>query len=123
MNRSQKAVVGALTAALLTGTGVAGAVGLAGHRAHPPRAAVRPTAVRADRTLVHAVRPVPPLRRLTTPDAVIAFRSSIGAGTIRRLHRLSGLTMYAVADAGVVQIGADRMHVLGVNLSSMRRFT
>ena len=124
MNRSQKAVVGALTAALLAGTGVAGAVGLAGHSARHRPSALRQTTQRAARTLgTPGVRPVPPLRRLTTPDAVITFPSSTGAGTIRKLHRLDGLTMYAVADAGVVQIAKTRLHVLGVNLATIRRFT
>ena len=125
MNRSQKAVVGALTAALLIGGGVAGAVGLDSHHHANPRAdGVRPVADRAARSLgAPAVRPVPPLRRLTSPDVVITFPSSTGAGTIRKLHRLDGLTMYAVADAGVVQLGKSRLHVLGVNIATARRFT
>jgi hypothetical protein len=124
MTRSQKAVVGALTAALLAGGGVAGAVGFSSHPAHPRPSAVRTPVARAARTLgAPAARPVPPLRRLTTPDAVITFSSGTGAGILRKLRRLDGLTMYAVADAGVVQIGRTRLHVLGVNLATARRFT
>jgi hypothetical protein len=124
MNRSQKAVVGALTAALLTGSGVAAGVSLAGRSGHAHATVPRPTDVRAARSLpAPAVRPVPPLRRVTPPDAVITFRGSIGAGTVRRLHRLSGLSAFAVADAGSVVVGGTRLHVLGVNPARMRGFT
>ena len=125
MPRSRKAVAGALTAALLAGTGaVAGAIGHGQHHAQARPVAMRPPAARADRALTApAVRAVPPLRKLTAPDAVVTFPSSTGAGTIRKLHRLGGLTMYAVADAGAVRVGDTRLRVLGVNLATMRRFT
>ena len=125
MTRSRKAVVGALTAALLAGTGVvAGTVGHGQRHAHARPQAMRPPADRADRSLTApAVRRLPPLRKLTSPDAVVTFPASTGVGTIRRLHRLSGLTMYAVADAGAVRIGQTRLRILGVNLATMRRFT
>ena len=130
MTRSQKAVAGALTAVLLAGSGVAGAAGLAGHAGHAGHAArkhatlARPADFRAGRSVsAPAVRAVPALRRLTPPDAVVTFRASVGAGTIKRLRRLSGLTAFAVADAGSVVVGGSRLHVLGVNPARMRGFT
>ena len=125
MNRSRKAVVGALTAALVAGAGVAaGTIGHGPRHGHARPTAMRTPVDRVARALsAPAVRAVPPLRKLTSPDAVITFPTSTGTATVRKLHRLDGLTMYAVADAGAVKVGQTRVRVLGVNLATMRRFT
>jgi hypothetical protein len=124
MNRSHKAVAGVLTAVLLTGTGVACAGGLGAHSRRAHATLPRPADTRAARSVSGpVVRRVPPLRRLTAPDAVVTFRASIGAGTIRRLHRLTGLAAFAVADAGSVVVAGTRLHLLGVNPARMRGFT
>jgi hypothetical protein len=125
MNRSQKAVVGALTAALLTVTGVSvGAVTANGKGHHARATSLRPVAARADRAVTApAVRQAPRLRRITPPDAMLTFPTTIGAGTMRRLRRLHGLHAFTVADAGGVVIGATRLHVLGVDPASARGFT
>jgi hypothetical protein len=125
MSRSQKAVVGALTAALLAVTGVAGAVSLSATRSAKPRpAAVRPTPVRVDRSLTSRVmRPVAPLRHLDAPDAVVTFPQAVGPHTVARLRRLSGLRAFTVADSGAVVIGRTRVRVFGVDPAGVRGFT
>jgi hypothetical protein len=131
MIRSRKAVVGALTAALLTATGVAGAVGLSAHqsakphravaeRAGPEQAGSQPVA----RNLpAPVVRTLPPLRHLYRPDAVVTFPTAVGPQTVTKLRRLAGLRAFTVADSGAVVIGRTRLRVLGVNVAAARGFT
>lgn len=124
MSRSEKAVVGALTAALLTVAGVAGAVGLAGHPGKPHASAVRPVPARADRSLTApAVREAPRLRHLYSPDALVTFPAAVGPGVLARLRGLDGLRAFTVADSGAVVVGRTRMRLLGVDPSSARSFT
>jgi hypothetical protein len=66
---------------------------------------------------------VPALRRLTAPDAMLWFPSTVTARTLARLRRLSGLQAHAVADIGNVTVGGTSMRVLGVDPAGMRGFT
>jgi len=124
MTRKKTVVVGGVTAALLTVTGVAGAVGLGGHAPAKPHA-VRPAAQQVDRSLpAPDPRAVPPLRRLTRPDAVVTMPHSVTARQLRRAHHLAGVRALAVADLGRVYLNPHTsVRVLGVDVGSVRRFT
>jgi hypothetical protein len=124
MTRNRTIVVGAVTAAALTVTGVAGAVGLRSH-SHPTRTVVRPVTQRADRSLpAPDSRPVPPLRRLTAPDAVVTLPRSVTPWQLRRVRKLSGVRAVAAADVGTVYLNPrSSMRVLGVDVAAIRGFT
>ena len=132
MSRSQKAVVAGITAGLLSVAGVAGAAGLgafSAHVSHRISAAGRAPAPRGDRAPAarnlagRAARPLPPLRHLFAPDAVLTFDRPIGPRAVATLRRLDGLRAYTIADSGSVVIGRTRLRLLGVDAAKTRAFT
>ena len=121
MARSQKAVVVAVVAAVLIASGVASAFALAGHArsARPAAAHLPPEPVRAARS---AVRTLPPLRRLTPPDAMVTLPRSVTARQLARVKHLYDVSAVSVADQGDMVIGGHRVRVLGLDLGA-RGFT
>jgi hypothetical protein len=126
MTRTQTAVVGGLTAALLTVTGVAGAVGLRGHTklVHTTTSAVRAEDASAHTTPVAAKpKPLPRLRRLTPPDAMVTLDGPATPRQLRALHRLWGVRAVVTADTGYVRIAGRQLRVLGADPVALRAFT
>jgi hypothetical protein len=65
---------------------------------------------------------VPPLGKLTPPDAIVTLRHAAAPGRVTWLRRRSGVRRVAVADRGWVKIHGVRLRTLGVPLS-IRGFT
>lgn len=66
---------------------------------------------------------VPPLRKLTPPDAIVTVRHAASLRAVQRLRKLPGVRRVALADRGTIRLHGVRLHVLGVPLSSIRGFT
>jgi hypothetical protein len=124
MTRNKTMVVGGVTTALVAVTGVAGAVGLTGRSPAKP-AAVRPAAQRADRSLpAPDARSVPPLRRMTPPDAVISLPREVSPRRLARVRHVYGVKAVAVADAGRLYLNPHlSVRALGVDVGAIRGFT
>ena len=124
MTRSRQAVVVAVVAAILIVSGVATALAVVGHgsdaasRVSAQRPAPKPA--RAARSL--AARPLPKLRRLTPPDAMVTLPKAVSAHQLTRLRHLYGVRAVTVADQGDVVIGGHMLRVLGFDVGA-RGFT
>src|SRR6185437_10290784 len=94
---------------------------LAGHArsARPAAAHLPPEPVRAARS---AVRTLPPLRRLTPPDAMVTLPRSVTARQLARVKHLYDVSAVSLADQGDMVIGGHRVRVLGLDLGA-RGFT
>lgn len=66
---------------------------------------------------------VPPLRRLTPPDAVVRLDHAAVRRQLDRLRRLPGVHVVAPLDRGSLRIAGLRLRVVGVPLSRIRGFT
>jgi hypothetical protein len=121
MARSQKAVVVAVVAAVLIASGIASAFAFAG-RPHPSRPVASQPAPRPVRAARSAVRTLPPLRRLTEPDAMVTLARPVTARQLARVKHLYGVHAVTVADQGDMSVGGHRVRVLGLELSA-RGFT
>jgi hypothetical protein len=127
MARSQKAVVVAITTALLAVIGVAGGFAMAAHPAGRHLAAadlgaaqLAPQPARAARGT--QARPLPPLRKLTPPDAIVTLPAAATPRQLSRVRHLYGVKAVTVADQGTVTVARHRVRVLGLDLSA-RGFT
>ena len=124
--RAVFSVAGLSTAAVLT---IAGAVGVAhalgpassdGGRSGDSSQAQRAEGLVADRAARSAL---PPLRRLTPPDAVASLHARATARNLRHLRHIDGVRSVAVVDTGTVKVHGRRLTVLGVSAAHLRGFT
>jgi hypothetical protein len=124
MPRRQPVAVAALTAAVVTVTGVAGAVGVSRHSSaqHPRTVAARGPATTPVRATRSQVRTLPPLRRLTPPDAMVTLARPATAHQLARLRRLDGVHAVTVADQGDLRVAGRLVRVLALDVAA-RGFT
>src|SRR5581483_3163606 len=90
------------------------------HRAtHQPASSPTPPAAT---TAVAAVK-VPPLRKLTPPDAIVTLPRAASAHSVSWLRHQPGFNHVVLADRGTIQIHGARLQTYGVPLATIRGLT
>jgi soluble lytic murein transglycosylase-like protein len=92
----------------------------------PAHHATRPAAQSTPQptaTASNAAVTVPPLRKLTPPDAIVTLPRAATTHSLTWLRKQAGFHRIAVADRGSVRIHGTRLRTIGVPLSSIRGFT
>jgi hypothetical protein len=69
------------------------------------------------------VAQVAPLGTLRTPDLMLVLKAPLSGRQLTALHAVKGLQDLAVLDTGLVRVGGQPVHVVGVDPSQFRAFT
>jgi hypothetical protein len=105
-------------------TGVSAGPTGSGVAADPPAG---PSSTSADQLSSGVAAPVslkvPPLHKLTPPDAIVTLPHAASPHAIAKLRHRAGVRRVAVGDHGSIQVHGTRLRVLGVPLRSIRGFT
>lgn len=91
--------------------------------AHRNSQPATPSTQQPSATATTAALTVPPLHKLTPPDAIVTLKHAATTHSLTWLRKQAGFRRIAVADRGSIRIHGTRLRAFGVPMSSIRGFT